>query len=35
LALDDVDVYAERVKAAGGAIQRAPDDIPGAGPTAG
>jgi uncharacterized protein len=29
--VDDVDVYAERVKAAGGAIHRAPEDIPGVG----
>ena len=31
IAVDDVDAYAERVKAAGGAIHRAPDDIPGVG----
>ena len=29
--VDDVDVYAERVKAAGGTIHRAPEDIPGVG----
>src|ERR1700736_3404586 len=29
--VDDVDVYAERAKAAGGAIHRAPEDIPGVG----
>jgi predicted enzyme related to lactoylglutathione lyase len=31
IAVDDVDSYADRVKAAGGAIHRAPDDIPGVG----
>src|SRR3984893_18279890 len=31
IAVDDVDAYAERVKAAGGAIHRAPEDIPGVG----
>ena len=31
IAVDDVDAYAERVKAAGGAVHRAPDDIPGVG----
>jgi len=29
--VDDADVYSERVKAAGGAIHRAPEDIPGVG----
>jgi len=29
--IDDVDIYAERVKAAGGAIHRAPEDVPGVG----
>jgi uncharacterized protein len=29
IAVDDVDAYAERVKAAGGAVRRAPEDIPG------
>lgn len=28
IGVDDVDVYAERVKAAGGAVHRAPEDIP-------
>ena len=31
IAVDDVDAYAARVKAAGGAVHRAPDDIPGVG----
>jgi len=31
IAVDDVDVYAKRVKSAGGAIHRAPEDIPGVG----
>ncbi len=31
IAVDDVDAYAARVKAAGGAIHRAPEDIPGVG----
>ena len=31
IAVDDVDAYAARVKAAGGAIYRAPEDIPGVG----
>lgn len=31
IAVDDVDAYAKRVKAAGGAIHRAPEDIPGVG----
>jgi uncharacterized protein len=31
IAVDDVDDYAERVKAAGGAVHRAPEDIPGVG----
>src|SRR5579859_6781995 len=31
IAVDDVDGYAARVKAAGGAVLRAPDDIPGVG----
>ena len=31
IAVDDVDAYAERVKAAGGAVHRAPEDIPGVG----
>ncbi len=31
ISVDDVDVYAERVKAAGGAIYRTPEDIPGVG----
>ena len=28
IAVDDVDAYAERVKAAGGAVHRAPEDLP-------
>jgi uncharacterized protein len=31
IGVDDVDAYAARVKAAGGAIRRAPEDIPGVG----
>ncbi len=31
IGVDDVDAYAARVKAAGGAIHRAPEDIPGVG----
>ena len=31
IAVDDVDAYAARVKAAGGVIRRAPEDIPGVG----
>jgi predicted enzyme related to lactoylglutathione lyase len=31
VAVDDVDVYAGRVKAAGGTVHRAPEDIPGVG----
>jgi len=31
IGVDDVDAYAERVRAAGGAIQRGPEDIPGVG----
>ena len=31
VAVDDVDVYAKRVKAAGGAVHRGPEDIPGVG----
>ena len=31
IAVDDVDIYARRVKAAGGAIHRGPEDIPGVG----
>jgi predicted enzyme related to lactoylglutathione lyase len=31
IGVDDVDAYAERVKVAGGAIHRAPEDIPGIG----
>src|SRR5260370_33231634 len=31
IGVDDVDVYAKRVKAAGGAIHRGPEDIPGVG----
>src|SRR5438045_172009 len=31
IGVDDVDVYAKRVKSAGGAIHRAPEDIPGVG----
>ena len=31
VAVDDVDAYAARVKAAGGSVHRAPDDIPGVG----
>jgi predicted enzyme related to lactoylglutathione lyase len=31
IAVDDVDAYAGRVKAAGGAVHRPPDDIPGVG----
>jgi predicted enzyme related to lactoylglutathione lyase len=31
IGVDDVDAYAKRVKAAGGAIQRDPEDIPGVG----
>ena len=31
IAVDDVDVYAKRVKSAGGAIHRGPEDIPGVG----
>ena len=31
IGVDDVDVYAKRIKAAGGAIHRGPEDIPGVG----
>jgi len=31
VAVDDVDIYAKRVKAAGGAVHRGPEDIPGVG----
>src|SRR5262249_60081821 len=31
IGVDDVDIYAKRVKAAGGAIHRGPEDIPGVG----
>jgi len=31
IAVDDVDAYAKRVKAAGGAVHRPPEDIPGVG----
>src|SRR5262249_56120974 len=31
VAVDDVDVYAKRVKAAGGTVHRGPEDIPGVG----
>jgi predicted enzyme related to lactoylglutathione lyase len=31
IGVDDVDAYAARVKAAGGAVHRAPEDIPGVG----
>jgi predicted enzyme related to lactoylglutathione lyase len=31
IGVDDVDAYTERVKAAGGAVSRAPEDIPGVG----
>ena len=35
IGVDDVDAYAARVKAAGGAVHRAPQDIPGVGPLRG